>query len=70
MGISGGNLQNENIKPIRILKYGRRAKSLFKYELEEIQDRLSNPFKREKFFILKIFHVLKGLLVISLEKKY
>ena len=34
-----------NIKPIRILKHGRRAKSFFKYGLEYIANMLLNPRK-------------------------
>jgi len=49
-----GIYKNANIRPIRILKHGRRAKSLFKYGLEEIAEVLLNPFKREKFHIFKI----------------
>jgi len=36
---------NENIKPIRALKHGRKAKSLFKYGLEYIAEILLNPMK-------------------------
>lgn len=49
-----GIYKDANIKPIRILKNGRRAKSFFKYGLEEIEETLSNPFKKEKFSIFKI----------------
>jgi hypothetical protein len=38
-----GVFANENIKPIRILKTGKRAKSLFKYGLEIIATVLLNP---------------------------
>ena len=38
-----GGFANEKIKPVRILKNGRRAKSLFKYGLEIIASILSNP---------------------------
>jgi len=34
---------NDNIKPIRVLKHGRKAKSLFKYGLEYIAEVLLNP---------------------------
>lgn len=37
-----GVFANENIKPVRILKHGRRAKSLFKYGLEIIASILLN----------------------------
>ena len=49
-----GIYKDANIKPIRILKNGRRAKSLFKYGLEEIAETLSNPFKKELFSVFKI----------------
>jgi len=38
-----GVVVNENIKPIRILKHGKRAKSLLKYGLEMIATVLLNP---------------------------
>jgi hypothetical protein len=38
-----GGFTNENIKEIRILKHGRKAKSLFKYGLEIIETTLLNP---------------------------
>jgi hypothetical protein len=37
---------NDNIKPIRILKHGRRAKSLLKYGLEYIAAILLNPLAK------------------------
>jgi hypothetical protein len=37
---------NDNIKPIRILKHGRRAKSLLKYGLERIAEILLNPLSK------------------------
>ena len=49
-----GIYKDANICPIRFLKHGRRAKSFFKYGLEEIAEVLSNPFKKEKFSIFKI----------------
>lgn len=56
-----GIYKDANIKPIRILKHGRRAKSLFKYGLEKIEEVISNPFKKEKKFSLslKFCYVLK-----------
>lgn len=36
-----GNHKNINIKKIRILKHGHRAKSIVKYGLEEISDVLN-----------------------------
>ena len=44
---------NENIKPIRALKHGRKAKSLFKYGLEYIAEVLLNPMKVGVFDIFK-----------------
>jgi len=38
-----GVFADENIKPIRILNNGKRAKSLFKYGLEIIAAVLLNP---------------------------
>jgi hypothetical protein len=42
---------NDNIKPIRILKHGRRAKSLLKYGLEYIAEILLNPLAKIKIDI-------------------
>lgn len=39
-----GIYKNLMIKPIRILKHGRKAKSIFKYGLEEIANVLLNPW--------------------------
>ena len=39
-----GVFANENVKPIKILKHGKRAKSIFKYGLETIATVLLNPF--------------------------
>ena len=49
-----GIYKDVNIKAIRIFQHGRRAKSLFKYGLEEIAEVFTNPLKREKFSIFKI----------------
>ena len=49
-----GIYKDANICTIRFLKHGRRAKSFFKYGLEEIAEVLSNPFKKKKFSIFKI----------------
>jgi hypothetical protein len=38
-----GIFANENVTPIKILKHGKRAKSLFKYGLEFIATELLNP---------------------------
>jgi len=45
---------NDNIKPVRILKHGRRAKSLMKYGLEFIANVLLNPLAACEFDIFKI----------------
>ena len=42
-----------NIKPIRILKHGRKAKSLVKYGLEEISTILMRPAYNPKFDVFK-----------------
>lgn len=42
------------IVPIRILKHGRRAKSIFKYGLEEIANCLLNPCYKAQFNIFEI----------------
>jgi hypothetical protein len=44
---------NDNIKPIRILKHGRRAKSLLKYGLEKIAEILLNPLAKINIDISK-----------------
>ena len=46
-----GNHKNINIKKIRILKHGHRAKSIVKYGLEEIFDVLNRPMKKLMFDI-------------------
>jgi hypothetical protein len=38
-----GMLANEKVEPIRILKHGKRAESLFKYGVELIATALLNP---------------------------
>lgn len=44
---------NENIKPIKVLKHGRRAVSLFKYGLEYISQCLPNHTNRYRIDIFK-----------------
>ncbi len=44
-----GEHKDINIKPIRILKHGRKAKSLVKYGLEEISTILMRPTYTPKF---------------------
>ena len=48
-----GEHKDLNIKPIRILNNGYRAKSLVKYGLEEIADILSRPWRKPDFDIFK-----------------
>ena len=49
-----GIYKDAYIKPIRILNNGRRAKSIFKYGLEEIAEVLQNPLRIQKFSIFQI----------------
>ena len=49
---------NDNIKPIRILKHGRRAKSLLKYGLERIAEILLNPINNINREKIDIFNFL------------
>ena len=49
-----GVFVHENLKPIKILKHGKMAKSLFKYGLEYIDNLLLNPFLITKFDVLEI----------------
>ena len=44
---------HENIKPIKVLKHGRRAVSLFKYGLEYISQCLMNHTDRYRINIFK-----------------
>ena len=48
-----GEHKDINIKPIRILKHGRKAKSLVKYGLEEISTILMRPTYTPKFDVFK-----------------
>lgn len=48
-----GEHKDMNIKPIRILKHGRKAKSLVKYGLEEIATILMRPTYTPKFDVFK-----------------
>ena len=48
-----GEHKDINIKPIKILKYGRKAKSLVKYGLEEILTILLRPTYSPKFDVFK-----------------
>ena len=48
-----GDHKNINVKTIRILKHGRKAKSLVKYGLEEIATILMRPTYAPKFDVFK-----------------
>lgn len=48
-----GDHKDINIKKIRILKHGYRAKSIVKYGLEEISDVLNRPMKKPNFDIFQ-----------------
>ena len=48
-----GEHKDVNVKPIRILKHGRKAKSLVKYGLEEISSILLRPTYIPKFDVFK-----------------
>ncbi len=48
-----GEHKDIDVKPIKILKHGRRAKSLVKDGLEEISNVLSRPTYTRKFDVFK-----------------
>lgn len=48
-----GEHKDINVKAIRILKHGKRAKSLIKYGLEEIANVLLRPLYKPKFDVFK-----------------
>ena len=48
-----GEHKDMNVKTIRILKHGKRAKSLIKYGMEEIANVLLRPLYKPKFDIFK-----------------
>lgn len=48
-----GDHKDINVKPIRILKNGRRVKSIVKYGLEEIASILMRPTYTPKFDVFK-----------------
>ena len=48
-----GEHKDINIRPIRVLKHGRKAKSLVKYGLEEIATMLMRPSYNPKFDVFK-----------------
>ena len=48
-----GEHKDINIRPIRVLKPGRKAKSLVKYGLEEIATMLMRPSYNPKFDVFK-----------------
>ena len=47
MGLQNGDTFALNTKPIQQLKYGGKAKSIFKYGLEHIASALLNPYIKE-----------------------
>jgi hypothetical protein len=48
-----GVLANENVKPIKILKHGKRAKGSFKYGLKLIAIALLNPIAIPEINVLE-----------------
>ena len=48
-----GEHKDMNIKKIRMMKHGYRAKSLVKYGLEEIADVLNRPWRKPDFDVFK-----------------
>jgi hypothetical protein len=48
-----GVFASENVKPIRVLKHGKRAKSIFKYGLELIATALLNPITIPEIDVFK-----------------
>jgi len=54
-----GVFADQNVKTIRMLKHGRRAKSLFKYGLEIIAAALLNPLKTIEFDVFKFLSCTK-----------
>ncbi len=56
-----GEHKDINIKPIRILKHGRKAKSLVKYGLEEISTILMRPTYTQNSMFSNFCHVLNVL---------
>jgi len=60
-----GEHKDINIKPIRILKHGRKAKSLVKYGLEEISTILLRPTYNPQIRCFQIFVMLKSYLLID-----
>lgn len=48
-----GDHKDMHIKKIRMLRHGHRAKSIVKYELEEISDVLNRPMKKPMFDIFQ-----------------
>ena len=56
-----GVFADKNIKPIKILKRGKRAKSLFKHGLEIIATILLNPLTKMNVDVFKFFLLMCGL---------
>ncbi len=57
-----GEHKDMNVKAVRILKHGKRAKSLVKYGLEEIANVLLRPLYKPKFDIFKFLSYLAGFI--------
>ena len=53
-----GEHKDMNVKAVRILKHGKRAKSLVKYGLEEIANVLLRPLYKPKIDVLKFLSYL------------
>lgn len=54
-----GEHKDMNVKAVRILKHGKRAKSLVKYGLEEIANVFLRPLYKPKFDVFKFLSVLR-----------
>ena len=54
-----GEHKDMNVKAVRILKHGKRAKSLVKYGLEEIANVFLRPLYKPKFDVLKFLSYLE-----------
>ena len=53
-----GEHKDINVKAIRILKHGKRAKSLIKYGMEEIANVLLRPLYKPKFDVFNFLSYL------------
>ena len=64
-----GEHKDINIKPIKILIHGRKAKSLVKYGLEEISTILMRPAYTPKFDVFKFLSYLSSKYNANYKKK-